>query len=103
MPSMSSDFCCQPSSFTNHSTAPSQTTVFLKHKPVYIPNMSDSSMKKFLCDYSLSYLNFNSQCWALDFVCVELDLVEKATRRDMKCFPSLNTNQICENSKLYHC
>lgn len=54
--------------------------------------MSDSPMKKFLCEYgSLSYLNFNSQCWALDFVCVELDLVEKATRDDMKCFPSLNT------------
>lgn len=35
-------------------------------------------MKKFLCEYGpLSYLNFCSQCWALDFVCVELDLVEK--------------------------
>lgn len=89
---MSSDFCCQPCSFTNHLTAPSQTTVFLKHKPIYIPNMSDSPMKKFLCEYGpLSYLNFNSQRWALDFVYVELDLVEKATRGGMKCFPSSNT------------
>lgn len=89
---MSSDFCCQPGSFTNHWTAPSQITVFLKHKPIYIASLSDSPMKKFLCEYgSLSDLNFNSQCWALDFVCVELDLVEKATRGDMKCFPSLNT------------
>lgn len=89
---MSSDFCCHPRSITNPSTAPPETTVFLKHKPVYIPNMSDSPMKKFLCEYGpLSYLNFNSQRWALDFVCVELDLAEKATKGDMKCFPSPNT------------